>query len=227
MDFINIFEAVVFSSLAASVIVVTILVFMRLFRDKLSCAIQYYIWLVLLIKLIVPFGPQTSLSISNIYEKFCLQSTINENIQNTKVKSLNKLQDKNFNTLMIKNVIEPSNENKIIKSINITSKSKISIKKALCFLWISGSLLLSIIIIVALRKLRIIIKTSVSGTNITHEEILYSSMKTMNINTSLEILYSSKISSPSLCGLIKPKILIPINLLENITYEEFRYIIMH
>ncbi len=35
-------------------------------------------------------------------------------------------------------------------------------------------------------------------------------MNSMNIRTELEILYSSKISTPSLCAFIKPKILIPI-----------------
>ena len=52
-------------------------------------------------------------------------------------------------------------------------------------------------------------------------------MKNMNIKNKVELSYSSKISSPSLCGFIKPKILIPINVAANVSDEEFKYIIMH
>ena len=49
----------------------------------------------------------------------------------------------------------------------------------------------------------------------------------MNIKTKVELSYSSKISSPSLCGMIKPKILIPVSVAANVCDEEFKYIIMH
>ena len=52
-------------------------------------------------------------------------------------------------------------------------------------------------------------------------------MKAMNIRTEVELSYSKKISSPSLCGFIKPKILIPVSVAANICDEEFKYIIMH
>ena len=52
-------------------------------------------------------------------------------------------------------------------------------------------------------------------------------MKAINTKTEVGLLYSEKISSPSLCGLFKPKILIPVSVAANVSDEEFSYIIMH
>lgn len=49
-----------------------------------------------------------------------------------------------------------------------------------------------------------------------HKEILHNCMSTMNISSNVKILYSQKICSPSLCGLLKPKILIPFNVAHNV-----------
>ena len=83
------------------------------------------------------------------------------------------------------------------------------------------------ILIVGHRKLRKIVSESTKNTTITHREILYKCMKTMNIKTKVELSYSTKISSPSLCGLIKPKILVPVTVAANVNDEEFKYIIVH
>ena len=81
MNLLNIFELIVLSSLIGSVIVIMILIIKGIFRNKLNFTFHYYIWLILIIKLIIPFGPQTPLNISNLYENFHVQSTANENTQ--------------------------------------------------------------------------------------------------------------------------------------------------
>jgi bla regulator protein BlaR1 len=114
MDLLNIFKVIVFSSIISSAIVVVILIIKVIFNSKLNATFHYYIWLILLIKLIIPYGPQTPLNISNLYD---------------------------------------------------------------C-------------------------------------------MKTMNIRTEVELSYSTKIVSPSLCGFIKPEILIPLSVAINVCDEE-------
>lgn len=223
MDFINIFETIVFSSLIGSVIVLMILIIKGIFKNKLNCTFHYYIWIILLIKLIVPYGPQTSLNLSNMYQNFYIQSTVNQ----TQIKSLRQLENINLDTSVSTDTFHPSNKSVISNDTNIPSKNKINIRKVLCFIWISGVVLLIGVIAAGHKRLREITRASVKDIGSNHKEILYNCMNSMNITTELEILYSPKISTPSLCGFIKPKILIPVSIADNVSDEEFKYIIMH
>ena len=56
MDILNISELILLSSLIASVIAILILIIKAIFRNKISSTFHYYIWLILIFKLIVPMG---------------------------------------------------------------------------------------------------------------------------------------------------------------------------
>ena len=65
MSLLNVFELILLSSLIGSVIVLIILITKGIFRNKLNFTFKYYIWLILIIKLIMPFGPQSPLNVSD------------------------------------------------------------------------------------------------------------------------------------------------------------------
>ncbi|MBZ9689577.1 M56 family metallopeptidase [Clostridium estertheticum] len=224
MNFLNIFEVIILSSLIGSVIVLIILITKGLFKNKLNPTFHYYIWLILLIKLIIPIGPQTPLNISNIYENLQVQSTANEN---TQINSPKQLETSDLGDSISTSSPLPSNKSVIMKVMNIPLKNQISIEKAFCFIWLFGILLLMCIVAFGHRKLRKIVRASIKNISSTHKEIFYKCMKTMNIKTEVELSYSSKVSSPSLCGFIKPMILIPVRVADNVCDEEFKYIIIH
>ncbi|MGH4140525.1 M56 family metallopeptidase [Clostridium sp.] len=227
MVIVNIFDKIVLSSLIGGVIVLIILIAKTIFKNKLSPTFHYYIWLILLIKLIIPFGPQTPLNISNLYENSYVQSTINESNQKSQINCSEQLISSNLGDSISISAFETSNKSLIKQSMNIPSNTNINMKKIFCTIWFSGILLLICILFAGHKKLRKIIRTSIKTVTIAHSELLYDCMKTMNIRTEVELSYSTKIVSPSLCGLIKPTILIPLSVEVNVCDEEFKYIVMH
>ena len=224
MYFLNVFEIILLSSLIGSVIVLMILIIKGIFRNKLNSTFHYYIWLILLIKLIIPVGPQTPLNISNIYKFFYIQTTINEK---TQINSSKQPENSGLSGSTVISNYEPTNKSVIKSDMKIPLKSKFNIEKVFCFVWIFGVVLLIGILVIGYKKLKDIVSSSIKNVNGTHKEILYKCMKTMNIRTEVKLLYSEKISSPSLCGLINPKVLIPVSVAVNVCDEEFKYIIMH
>ncbi|MBW9149138.1 stage II sporulation protein P [Clostridium sp. CM028] len=227
MDFLNIFEMIVLSSLIGSIIVLMILIFKGIFRNKLNFTFHYYIWLILIIKLIIPFGPQTPLNISNLYENFHVQGTTNKSTQITQSNSSKELTNATLSNPISISAMHPSNKSVISKANRIPLNHKVNIEKVFCFIWILGTSLSIAILVTGYKKLKDIVGTSIKNINSTHREILNKCKKAMNIRTEVELSYSQKINSPSLCGLIKPKILIPVSVAANIGDEEFKYIIMH
>ena len=129
---------ILLSSLIGSVIVLMILIIKGIFKNKLNSTFHYYIWLILILKLIIPVGPQTPLNISNIYENFYVQSTTNEN---TQINSSKQLEITNLDSsTSINTSLQDSN---VINSpINIPLKSQVNIEKVFCFIWILGILIL-------------------------------------------------------------------------------------
>ncbi|MGV8981178.1 M56 family metallopeptidase [Clostridium sp.] len=223
MDLLNVFKIITLSSLTSSVLVLVILITKRIFRNKLNPTFHYYIWLILLIKLTIPFGPQTPLTISNLYKTSYMQSTTNENTQKPQINVSKQLDNSNLDSPL--SIIASATSTKQI--MNIPLKTKINIKQYFCTIWLFGVALLIGILFVGHKKLRKIIKTSIKNVTSAHKKILYDCMKTMNIVTEVELSYSTKIVSPSLCGFIKPEMLIPLRVAINVCDEEFKYIVMH
>jgi bla regulator protein BlaR1 len=227
MDFLDIFEMIVFSSLTGSVIVVMILLIRKIFKHILNSTFHYYIWLILLIKLIIPFGPQTPLNISYIYENLHMHNITNENTEKIQINPSAQPENIDFGDSTPINSIQPSNKNVISPHINIRLNNKFHIEKVLFFIWILGVVLSIGILIAGYKKLNKIVRISIKNVTMKHKEILYNCKKIMHIRHEVELAYSQKVSSPSLCGLINPKILIPISVAANISDEYFKYIIMH
>lgn len=227
MNIINIFKVIILSSLIGSITTLMILIVKGLFKEKLNPKFHYYIWLVLLIKLMIPFGPQTPLSISNIYEKVHVQSPINQNAQETEINILQQIKNTNSGTSISSKDLQSSNKTVLNKDINIPLINKVNIERVLFFIWMLGAVLYALVLFIGNKKLKETVESSIKNINNTHKKVLYNCMDTMNIKARVEISYSTKISTPSLCSLIKPKILIPVSVAENISNEEFKYIVIH
>jgi len=227
MDLLNIFKVIVLSSLICSVIVLIILIIKKIFRNKLNSTFHYYVWLILLLKLIIPFGPQTPFNISTLYDNSYIQTSTNENTQKSQISFLKQLDNSSSGNSVSINNFKPADKIAINGAMNIPLESKINISKILCFIWLLGMTLLIGILLTGHKKLKKIVRSSIKNTNDTHKEILYTCMKVMNIKTKVALSYSREISSPSLCGCINPKILIPSKVAANISDEEFKYILMH
>ncbi|MBU3099984.1 MULTISPECIES: M56 family metallopeptidase [Clostridium] len=227
MIFLNVFEVIILSSLIGSLIVLMILIIKGILKNKLNFTFHYYIWLILIIKLIIPFGPQNSLNVSNLYTKFHVQSTTHKSTQLIQTNSSREITNVTLSHSKLTSTNPSSNENLTSKTINPPLKYKVNIEILFCFIWMFGSLLSLCILIMGYKKLNNIIRTSIKNINNSQEIILNKCTKAMNISTDIKLLYSEKVSSPSLCGLINPKIIIPARIADNVCDKEFKYIIMH
>lgn len=167
MNLFSIFKLIVLSSFIGSIIMLIILLVKCIFRSRLSCTFHYYLWLILLIKLIIPFGPETPLNISNIYGKFYMNNIINEN---SYINSSKQIQNIPFHEKTPINTYSHSDENIPNPTINtdlkdkINTKYKANIEKYFYFIWIFVTTLLIGILITGYTKLKNIIKTTTKCT---------------------------------------------------------------
>jgi bla regulator protein BlaR1 len=207
-------------SLKGSILILLILLIKTVFRDRLNTKFHYCIWFILIIKLIVPYGLESSFSVFNLFNPIMEKKIVYENDNIKTTKSLSSI-DIGPNLDKIVYIKSYHNKNDLVLS------KKINYEKILLYMWLLGTIVLTISTVLGIRKIKIINKTAVSIGMPKFNCILSNYIRMMNISEKVLLKYTDKIDSPCLYGIIKPVIFIPINTMENISEDEFKYIIVH
>ena len=225
VTFISILNIIFQVSIMASILASIILILRPRIKKTFGINIVYFLWLLLIIKLIIPYGPESKISIYNFFNKVDTSISYDEKLINDNFQ-MNSYTNKIKTP--INNISEVSN-NIIEKSIQKSShiNNYFNTKTTLISIWIIGMFIFFIFAIFSYYKLINIRKNMICRYNRQSFKILNDCLSLLNIKRNIEILIVEEISSPALCGVIKPKILIPEKIINNIKGDELKYIILH
>lgn len=218
----------------ASVMVCVILFIKSVLKNKLGAKWHYYIWFLLLVKLLVPFSPQSQLSILNVVDQRFERLVI---VQDNPVISTGKgLVDETGSKEKENRVSSDAiSEQKLIENdstANIIWKGfdKFNLRLDLlipAIVWLAGVLLFSLYI--ALINIRLLLKTRKCEQSIDRltDEILHDCKSFMNIRKNIPILLSMSINTPTYTGLVRPRILLPHDFIGKVNSDELKHIFLH
>jgi bla regulator protein BlaR1 len=227
---ISIFKEVIYLSATASILLSLILIIKKVFNKTLTPKGHYYIWILLLIRLAIPFSPESPISIYTLFyeaaEKVNLPaSEINISFQNA--------------SIVLPPTATPNNSENKTDSINpnsttaSASNARDNIKYnpilvSVAFIWIIGVLVLSFYTL----YLNLAFTANVrKNYNLSNDERINSILKycknTMNIKCNIPLLTSQKVRTPSLYGFFNSKILISETYMKQLSDSEVRYIFLH
>lgn len=207
----DLFKLVLSLSLSGSIISIIIFITKFIVKNKFSKSWQYYIWFILVLRLLLPFTVEINL-VGSIFENNQINTV--ENTTHTEI----KFNDTDLDTQPVQtyNNIEVTNESTDYLKL-LTSN--------LWIIWIFGMLILLAIKIVDYRAFISYIRSSIS--NVEEEDILEifdDVFIELKLKQNIDIYKSNIVKSPMLIGLFKPFIVIPQN---NINLNELKYIFMH
>lgn len=222
----KIFNWIVLSSIMGSFLVGAILIVKLILKNKQSAFWHYYIWMILIIRLTIPYYPQSTISIFNIF------NLIKNNISHSAVKA-------ETNT-----IVESGKENKIISTNVITDKkskiknvvqntSKVTIYKGLwqlnkfMLLWLLGCILISMYIVFINLRLLFKIKKQQEIEIKEIRDIIEECKSVMNINRDIKVVFTDVYRTPSLFGILTLKLLLPSDISNKVSSEEMKHIILH
>ena len=254
----NILGYIVGATIFGSATGLIILLIKTLLKNKINKRYAYLLWIILVIKLIIPFGPESNISLFN-------SIPINSNMEN--ILSSNrgqlennttKLDDTNSksNASQTNDYIEADNNTNEVNSTESTSQDNYSsnednenvgqnsqvinntasrsivgtnkdkLSTILSFVWLFGLIFAIVghmaIYIYFIKDLK---KSSVLKYE-RLEKILKKCKSQLNINKNIQVIVHDKISSPSLVGMFKVKIILPRHLI-NLSEEELTHIFLH
>ena len=217
----NIWGYTLSATIYGSIAGIVILVIKALMKNKLNKKYAYLLWMILIIKLVMPFGPESSFSLFNQ-----IPIKINSQVNMNNSSNINEyIIDTDYEGHSSKNTSQEAIITQSASIINNESEKSIFIN-VIPLVWISGAVLTSVsYTVIYLHFMENIRKKE----NIKYdylESVLNGCKEKLHIKRKINIVVDDMINSPSLIGIWKIRIIIPNNL-TNLSKEELQHIFLH
>lgn len=225
-------------SIKTSILIFIILTVKFLFNRFFTAKTHYVIWFLLFISLTIPYTPKSILSIYNISKYFNQNVSISNTQlgQSTIFNSTNIINNNNDKSSLENNqsiskeretIFIATNQNKnIFNFITTLYKSK-TLTNIFVYIWLIGFLFLTFNIFIKTIKFGKLIHMEKEILDTKKISLLNKCKKTLSINKNIKLLKTNLFSTPSLIGLVYPKILLPNELLWKFNDEKLELILLH
>jgi bla regulator protein BlaR1 len=249
-----IFKEVLYLSVFADILIILILLAKKIFKKVLSPKWHYYIWILLLIRLMVPYTPESSFSIYNLFYQAAEWVKIPVNEMNNPLQNITYGNsntggntDKSGNTDSVtsntpsvtvpqdENVAVPgSKQNNNTESIfaKVYNNLKVVVTepvlRILAVIWLAIILMFTACTVWINMIFAVKVKSNyakLEGTRI--NSILKSCMDTMKIHQKIILLTTKQLRTPSLYVILKPKILVSKAYMDQLSDMEMEHIFLH
>lgn len=134
----NIWEYTLSATIYGSITGITILIIKTLMKNKLNKKYAYLLWMILIIKLAIPFGPKSNFSLFNqIPVKFNNQLNMQSDNNSNMSEDTNYTVDTDYESNISENIKQESGIGQSHTSINNKGEKSI-VNHVIPFVWISG-----------------------------------------------------------------------------------------
>ena len=200
-------------SVSGTLLLLLILGLKPLYKNKFSKRWQYYIWIIVALRFLLPFTPDTTI-VGSLFEKFDTAAITNEISTSLNVPVSVNTDNSETKPIQTKEYIT-----------DIAIREPFNIYVCLFFIWSALALILFVRKITVYQGFIQYIKagnTEVSDIKLLN--ILSDCEEKLNINTRVELSHNPLIASPIMIGFFRPRIVLPVGELED---KELSYIFVH
>lgn len=219
------FDWLIETSLMASILVGFILCIKVLFRNKLTPWWQYMLWIVLMIRLLLPWSPDSSYS---IYSLFSYRSSVSEvipknmpateNIVN--IESDRKVELES-NSKMVTKTSEPE------VKVSSEKQTTFSLYKIALYVWLAGVIVLAVITFLTNRRLYSYIKKQPDITDEQVATVFNRCKQSMKMKKAVSLRLAGKIASPTVFSFFRPKVLLSKKHMKVLNEQQLQYVFYH
>jgi beta-lactamase regulating signal transducer with metallopeptidase domain/Tol biopolymer transport system component len=225
------------TTLIGSVVIGLILAAQKVLGGKLGPRWCHALWLVLLIRLVLPGAFPGQINLSNLVSSWDRQvqqqqpsETVKQNVEsqtsqisdNTEAKAAQKAES----DVGVQKPVTPKSGT----LANVQNKSKpglASLRRVLLFLWLAGVIVIGGYLLWSNFFLWRIVKRDRPLLDQKTLELFEECKELMGVQTLVGLIPSARIKSPALFGFIRPRLLLPLAMVEEAGQEEMRYVFLH
>jgi len=206
------FDWLLWASIQGSVLIVLIVLVQIILRGKLGIRWHYLLWGLLLIRLAVPWLPQSKMSVFNLLPKSIQQGRI--------IEAFSEPQNSRY---MSRYLYAESEDAQTAKSESVLSK----FVRMSPLLWLLGVAALAVYVIAGNFHLWWLVTRERPLTDQKILDLLEDCKSEMGIRTILGVVITDKVKSPALFGFVRPRLLLPEGIIETLSLKELRHVFLH
>lgn len=225
MNLTELFRSVVSLSLLGSILVIGLLLTKTLLRGKLSAKWHYYIWFLLLLRLLVPFTVPASYSVSNLIPHNQPESLSQVSMPDPEKTTWET--EVQPNEIAVNAAPEKLNGNNSIEYQPSQSLKSWLNWPTLAMVWIIGVIaiflyivFINLLLLYRTRRLPECASEDILG-------IMEECQTALKIHGRIPIVFDNTLKSPGLFGIIHPRIIISPEIIKKLAPDELRFIILH
>jgi len=245
-------EWLVKTTIEGSVLIALIVLVKTVLRDRLPIRWHYWLWVLLLIRLVTPWAPKTKLSVFNfIPHSFELQRIELALHSGKRIRpAVASAVGQKEKPSPVNSTIADTNVAKLVTPLEPTPQAEARQKPAptktvavrqqkwsrtvfvrfcstLPFVWLIGAAGLAAFILVRNFSLWRLVKRERPITDSQILELLEDCKMQMGIQTIVGVVVTDKVKGPALFGFIRPRLLLPQGLIEDLGLDDLYYVFIH
>ncbi len=232
------FEWLLRSTLQASVVICLILLIQAALRNKLTARWHYSLWLILVVRMVLPWAPQSRFSIYN-FSAWLTESRAPTHVMSQQDAESAETPGESPATRQAAVTQEPAGtidaQNKSLPAefralqaaADPATHTVFRLSGVLSLLWLAGALLLGGYIIFCNLRLWQAASVECPSTDKQTLELLEECRAAMGLRTIVALVPSEKVNAPVLLGFARPRLLVPKHIAKKLSREELRYVFLH
>jgi bla regulator protein BlaR1 len=217
----GIFNYVIATTFYGSIVGLVIILLKVVLKDKINPQWHYLIWMVLILKLLIPFGPESSISLFNFVPT--LPQGIEQGIVNRETPV--QILPPQLDTKPGENITDSRANHGYVPRDSFEERNVIP-RNIFPFIWVIGAILTGLWVMYVFHSFKNKVQKSAYEVRKDLVELLESCKRKLGIKEDINIVIQDKIKAPSLYGLVKPKILLNPKVL-SLKENELKYILLH
>lgn len=223
------FEWLLRTTLQASLLICLILLLQTMLRSRLGVRWHYCLWLLLLVRMAIPWMPESRVSMFNLLPQSMPQrqlehakGQIADDSADSIAASANTSESAPISTATVAQAEPESKE--------ADGQAKLMLFEFVAVLplaWLVGALALAIYVCASNLNFLRIVRLRRPLTDQKVLDLLEDCKSQMGIRTILGIVTTDKVKSPALFGFVRPRLLLPEGMIETLDQQELRYVLLH
>jgi beta-lactamase regulating signal transducer with metallopeptidase domain/Tol biopolymer transport system component len=225
------------TTLIASMVVCLILLIQRILGNKLGPRWCHALWLVLLIRMILPWSPSSRVSLSNLIPSWQKQTHIQQSPGSVEVQEVSPSEQaaETPETITSQEAeSEIATQEQAAQRPRMVADAKaqsglqlVLLRRILPILWLAGAIVIGVYLLVSDLVLWRIVKRDSPLVNQPMLELFEECKAEMGVQSLVAVVPSDRVRSPGLFGFVRPRLLLPRKMLDSATTEEMRYVFLH
>lgn len=208
------FAAVLQASIYGTVVALFILVIKKAINKKLNSQWHYLLWIVLIVKLLIPYGPESAVSLFN---------AVPDTVRQNSVEFVNPAPPETDRNMINETApLEPAYPG----GTDVADPAAFDYQQMLPYAWAAGGVMMLCWLVFTYLTLQRKLRFGRLPAEERMVRILEECRDRMGVGKNITLILHKQISSPSVLGLVGPRILLP-PAMQELDDTELRYILLH